>query len=228
MIVSLISGGFGYLDGARALGVSLQEHEPNAPRVLLVEDGAYSDQKIQLAERAGWAVRIVSPVRPKAKVAYYAKRWPQTFSKIHIWGIESERVLYIDADCLVMQPVWDQLAFRSFDRVAACWVEKGSTRFNAGVMVIKPSKDLHEAFVDEITNGDPKVTHVAGSDQSYHNLKFPEWTQIPDRFNYRWWSNRPGNLAIAHIRPHPWTKAKSASEHYNDVVLKWKRCLSKA
>lgn len=228
MIVSLISGGLGYLDGARALGMSLRQHEPHVPRILLVEDKAYSDQKIRLAEKAGWAVRVVAPVRPKAKVDYYAKRWPRTFSKLHIWGIESERAVYIDADCLVVQPFWEQLAFRDFERIAACWVAKGSSRFNAGVMVIKPCKQLHEKFVDDVTNGDPALTHVAGSDQSYHNLQFPVWTQIPDRFNYRWWSVKPGNLAIAHIRPHPWSKKKPVSQYHKAVIEQWSKFLKKS
>jgi alpha-N-acetylglucosamine transferase len=173
-------------------------------------------------------IQIVHAVRPKAKVKYYAKRWPMTFSKLHIWGVESDRAIYIDADCLAVQPFWNALAYREFDRVAACWVVRGSNRFNAGMMVIKPSKQLHEKFIDDVTNGDPALTHVAGSDQSYHNLQFPNWTQVPDRFNYRWWANKPGNLAIAHIRPHPWGKSQMPSPHYKKIADQWRACLARA
>lgn len=227
MIVSLISGGAGYLEGAKALSVSLQDHEPNIPRLLLVEDGKYNDTQIQSAERSGWSIRIVSAIRPP-KCKFKAKRWPMTFTKLHIWNVDTQRIVYLDADCFVLQPFFLQITCREINNLGACWVVNKSPRFNSGVMVIDPNKNLFDSMVHEVTYGDPSVTQVAGSDQSYLNMRFPNWTQIPDRFNYRTWSSRPGNLAIGHIRPHPWSNKTWPSQHYKSITEKWREALSRA
>lgn len=226
MIVSLISGGAGYLNGARALAVSLIDHEPTLPRMLLVENGAYNDKQIRLAEDAGWTIRIVSPVRPPA-CEYRSPRWPRTFTKLHAWSVDSPLAVFIDADCLAVQPFYQSITQRNFVDIVACWVAKGGSRFNSGVFAFRPGGSLSESMITEIQTTDPTKTDAAGSEQSYLNIRFPAWTQMPDRYNYRWWERDPKGLAIAHIRPHPWSGKKTHLAHSRIVAL-WKESLARS
>lgn len=224
MYVSLISGGAGYLKGAIALGRSMQRNDPQAERLLLIEEGAYNNRQIDYATRkGGWKIKMVDPVRPPP-CDFKAERWPQTFTKLHVWGVDAERIVYVDADCLVVQPSYAKLIGREFENIAACWVARGSTRFNAGMMVLDPDRQLADELIYRIQNEDPKKTDAAGSDQSYLNLMFPQWTQLPDKFNYRWWERPPGDLHIAHIRPHPWTN-RIGSRYHSQIKQKWKNHL---
>jgi len=227
MFISLISGGGGYLDGARSLAVSLRDHDPQIPRLLLVEAEAYTDSQIEAAKAAGWGIRVVDPIRPPP-CEFKAERWPRTFTKLHAFGVDTDMAIFIDADCLVMQPVWQAIINRQFDQIAACWVRKGGDRFNSGVMAIRPRQSLYEDLRSDIETSHPDKTDAAGSDQSFLNLRFPSWTQIPDRFNYRWWAREPKNLAIAHIRPHPWV-VDAASPPARDVVMQqWADALARS
>lgn len=224
MFVSLISGGVGYLKGAIALGNSMRKQDPEVHRLLLVEIGAYLDSQIDWVRQAGWEIKMVDPVRPPA-CKFKAKRWPQTFTKLHIWGVDASKIVYIDADCLVVKPVYEKLTSRRFENLAACWVSRGSKRFNTGMMVLKPDKAMAKQMIQQIRKDNPKKTGAAGSDQAYLNLVFDKWTQLPDKFNFRWWERAPGDLHIAHIRPHPWSGRKGSANH-DRIISLWNRHLA--
>lgn len=223
MLVSLISGGSGYLQGAKALAASLQKHEPTVPRLLLVEDKCYNDKQIQSAETAGWNIKIVPPVHT-IKVKFKAERWPRTFSKLHVWNIETKRLIYLDADCFVLKPFYEKLIHRHIINVGACWVARDSKRFNAGVMLLEPNPVLWEQMISDVREKPDSITNVSMSDQGYLNTIFQQWTQIPDKFNYRWWKRKPGDLHIAHLRPHPWTR--KPDNYMLPIYNQWKSALT--
>lgn len=224
MYVSLISGGAGYLKGAIALGRSMQRHDPQADRLLLVEAGAYSKKQIDYAaHKGGWETKVVEPVR-SPPCQFKAARWPRTFTKLHVWGVDADRIVFVDADCLVVQSTYEKLIHREFTSVAACWVARNSPRFNSGVMVLSPDTELARDLIDTIRTKPPEETGAAGSEQAFLNIRFSEWTQIPDKYNYRWWERPPGDLHIAHIRPHPWTN-RIGSRHHTQIKRKWKNHL---
>lgn len=228
MIVSLISGGSGYLKGAKALGVSLQDHEPSTPRLLLVERGAYGPDAIASVE-GSWNIKIVDPIRPKASVRYIAKRWPRTLTKLHVWDVDASQIVYLDADCLAVKPFYSVLTNVPMTNLAACKVTHKSHRFNSGMMVLCPNSTLFQLMVQEVTHGDPKLNGVAGSDQSYLNKKFGrDWTQVHNGFNYRTWNIRPRNLIIGHIRPHPWSGKLWKTFHFMRIIDRWKEALLRA
>jgi alpha-N-acetylglucosamine transferase len=222
MFVSLISGGSGYLNGCLALAASLKLHEPGIPRMLLVEEGRYSPEDVAKAAKAGWCVVIVAAIRPKMKAAYKAKRWPNTLTKLHVWNVDADMVVYLDADCLVMRPVFHAITNRSIKNLAACWVKRNSHRFNSGVMALRPDKRLYQEYCERVINENPNINGVSGSDQCFLNLRIREWTRIPDRFNNRNWSRFPEDLGIAHIRPHPWGKKGLSSSAYKKITATWR------
>ena len=232
MIASFISGGEGYLNGARALAVSLIDHEPQIPRLLLVEDNNYSDRQIRSAEAAGWAIRIVEPVRSQP-CEYVAPRWVRTFSKLHVWSVDAPLVVYLDADCFALHPFYAAITAHTFETVAACWVAPAdkNPRWNSGVFAVRPDPDLAASMIEEVRTGDPAKIKVTHSDQGYLNYRLPKFTRIPDRYNYRWWKElrqlSDSDPAIAHIRPYPWTGTRVNSAH-QQVCDSWCRALAAA
>lgn len=229
MIVSLISGGTGYLSGAMALASSIIDHDPGVDMLLLAERGAYTARQLKMCENAGWDIDEVDPVRsPDCK--FRAARWPMTFTKLHVWGVDADKVIYLDADCLVVRPFYDDLIDRKVDNVGACWVKRGNkNRWNSGMMVLEPNTSLRDEMIHEITTFPPEQTDAAMSDQGYLNLKFRRWTQLPDKFNWRWWDRWPGDLRIAHIRPHPWRFEKTKQgTTYSAIHQQWKDSLHRS
>lgn len=225
MILSLVSGGDGYIQGAIALGVSLNYHEPKRTKVMMVEDGNYTDAQIKQMEAVGWTIKIVEPIR-SPPCEFKAERWPRTFTKLHMWDFEPQRAIYIDADCFVLKPFYKSLINRHITNLGGCWVSRNSPRFNAGMVIIRTDPELAAELRHTITHSPPEETDAAWSDQGFLNKRFKEWTQIPDKYNWRWWKlNPPQDLTIAHLRPHPWTGIKSFP-HYMRVLKLWQRALA--
>ncbi|RKO96389.1 nucleotide-diphospho-sugar transferase, partial [Caulochytrium protostelioides] len=98
-----------------------------------------------------------------------------TFTKLHVWNPDTlpyERVIFMDADTLVLKPI-DEL----FDAVAgdvafAAAPDVGwPDCFNSGVFVTKPEADLFASLVEYAhTNGS-----FDGGDQGLLNAYFNSW-----------------------------------------------------
>lgn len=195
----------GYLRGLIALGRSIM----NLPyeQVLLVEKNAMSDWHKHIMQQFGWQVREV-PRIDSPRCNYNAARWVHTFTKLNVFGLsEFDRVLFLDADCIVTGDI-SSLFTRKVKGLGACWVNRTAGRFNSGVMVIEPEKFSLQEMVEALTNLPPKQTGVHTGDQGFLNFWIRNWTQLPDRFNQRHWLRPTPNVAIAHLRPHPWRRKK--------------------
>jgi alpha-N-acetylglucosamine transferase len=197
----------GYVQGAIAQLAALKELSPNIDNYIIVEQGHYDRQTYSNLEKIGYIVLDKPPLRPTRKVNYVASRWRHTFNKFYIWTLtDYDRVVFLDADCLPIVPDFEQQMIDLQDKeLSASRVNvKANTRFNSGVMCIKPSMDTYSSLLETLH------THAAGaelSDQGLLNIFFKEYRQLPDVYNMRGWNNRVlPNIVIAHLRPTPWTR----------------------
>lgn len=223
-IATLFSGkNKGYFKGAVVLGESLKKYTPESTdMVAIVENGGLNTHEIYQLKMAGWKVRIVDPIRAMP-CKFTAARWKFTFTKLHVFNlVEYEKVLFLDADCLVVGDFHERI-FRTKinqDEVAACWVTRNCSRFNSGVMLLKPSAEVFSEMVRQVTTVSPKETLVSGSDQSFLNKFFGKFIQIPDKYNQRHFMAKYSDVRIAHLRPHPWTR-KRYNNNSGQFYDKW-------
>jgi len=97
-------------------------------------------------------------------------KWRSTCTKFHAWGLTFLRkLLFLDADTLVLKPIDDLLDHPS--AFAAAPDTFPADQFNSGVMVIEPSARVYEALLAwNRVNGTAE-----GGDQCLLNEFFDEW-----------------------------------------------------
>lgn len=104
-------------------------------------------------------------------------------TKLRLWEqTDFDQVVYIDADCLVLEPV-DEL----FDRPAPAFCPDvfPPDRFNAGVIVLRPCQDVFAAMMAQVG----VLPSHDGGDTGFLNSFFPDWFtwsfehRLPFRYN---------------------------------------------
>ncbi|CAL1155613.1 unnamed protein product [Cladocopium goreaui] len=105
------------------------------------------------------------------------------FTKLRVWEQDDfAKLVYIDADCLVLENV-DELFDRSCP--AFCPDVFPPDKFNAGVMVLEPSRKI---FQEMLTQVEQMPSHDGG-DTGFLNSFFPDWyswpaeQRLPFRYN---------------------------------------------
>jgi len=240
-IVTMISGGDGYVKGAKALRAAIAKHMPDITPAIMVEDKAYSKAVINNLTASGYEVHVVPPIRTKA-CEFKADRWPRTFTKLNLWNLPYDQIVYMDADACPFKP-FDAL-FTIPGSLAATHVIPTGKRFNSGMMVLKPNAAIHAELVDMAVNGDPVKIAARLGDQGVLNVYFKKnFMTLPDRYNYRaWqtdpkkldrpteflegkWCDMPHDVVIGHLRPTPWSGRQGAN-NLKPYIAKWNKYLS--
>ena len=141
------------------------------------------------------------------------------YTKLNLWNmIEFDKIVYIDADAMLISST-DELFDLNTEFAAAPDIFPPD-KFNAGVLVIKPNKDIYHDMIEKITI----LSSYDGGDTGFLNAFFPNWylgdnnTRLPFGYNAQrtmyWFTHekRPGywdsikNLKIIHYSssPKPW------------------------
>jgi hypothetical protein len=147
------------------------------------------------------ANRSYAPARNELKVA---------LTKLWIFGLLSlDRVVYVDADCLVLQPI-DELFDRSGMWCPPDYVESAeSTRFSSGLIAFSPSVELR----DRIFRAAPTAESYDHADQGLLNsiissdVNFlpPDYCVARHYYLFHGAEMQPGNIRILHyIAKKPW------------------------
>ncbi|CAM9286254.1 unnamed protein product, partial [Heterosigma akashiwo] len=145
------------------------------------------------------------------------------YTKLHIWNlVEYTRVLYIDADALVLENI-DELFERNTNFAAAPDIFPPD-KFNAGVLLIEPNKAIYSDLLSCIDS----LPSYDGGDTGFLNSFFKDWYLMPSDarlpFSYNaqrtlhwltssknpgYW-NSIGTIKILHFssNPKPWQTAK--------------------
>jgi glycogenin len=171
--VSMVCGGDAYVPGAEALGKSLQASETPYPKVLLVTPDVSEASRSLLASQ-GWILREVKPIpNPHPERGLLFARFGNVFTKLHVWRLsEYERVVFLDADTIVVQNVDELFERPDFAAAPDFFVPD---RFNSGVMVLRPSIGTFEEMVRALHGSDS----YDGGDQGFLNQYFADWYAMP-------------------------------------------------
>lgn len=196
------------------------------------------------------------PINNNPDDASHVREWDENcgWTKLHLFGLDGyDTILYIDADCLVLKDVSHLLcideedggqttttnANKRYGLLAAAPDIFPPDKFNAGVMVLRPSKDVFDDMISRLpqSNGDnTKCTSYDGGDTGFLNSYYPQWYSSwpaysrlsfginAQRLMYHYtYQNRPQywdegiDLYIVHFSssPKPW-KAMSSSAENNE------------
>ncbi len=155
------------------------------------------------------------------------------YTKLHIFGQEVyNKILYIDSDCLVQKDVSHllNLDHESSSRglIAAAPDIFPPDKFNAGVMVIKPSKEIFTNLLSKTAS----IITYDGGDTGFLNFYFDDWHSYPSSgrlgFQYnaqrfmhqctyekqpKYWDIAVGEISIIHFSssPKPWQQVHQSS-----------------
>ena len=167
--VTTLCNGDGYVPGVEALGKSLEVSGARMPRVVLVTPDVPDKARERLAAQ-GWQIRNVEPLEnPNPESAQLFARFAGTYTKLRGWELtEFDKIVLMDADTIVLQNIDDL-----FDRpsLAAAPDSMVADRFNSGLMVLDPSKEMFERIQKALWT----TPSYDGGDQGFLNIFFSEW-----------------------------------------------------
>lgn len=170
--VTLLSGNDRYLPGAEALAVSLQRTGTQQPMVALITPDV-DPRTVRALQVQGWDPLPVEPIHnPNPATQQLFHRFDSVYTKLQLWALDFDKVVYLDADTLVIQSI-DSL----FDRpdFAAAPDFFLPDHFNSGVMVIRPDREVFERMVAAL----PNSSSYDGGDQGFLNTFLSDWWTGP-------------------------------------------------
>jgi len=128
IITSAGKGKQEYIDGAVMLGLSLQWHVPEFPRLCLVADSMSADNK-QLLKAAGWTLLDIE--EPQEDV----------LAKMNVFRVHVSQALWMDADMYVWDdPLREVLEDTDLKQGQIAMVkDAGGSGSNTGLMLLQPS-----------------------------------------------------------------------------------------
>lgn len=153
------------------------------------------------------------------------------YTKLHIWNlIEYDKIVYIDADTCVLENI-DHLFSRP--NLTAAPDVFPPDKFNAGVLIIEPSKDIFQDMQIKTF----ELKSYDGGDTGFLNAYFPNWYllhsdhRLPFAYNAQrtlhwmtyekqpgyWNSIKPIKILHFSSTPKPWNNA----EKKGDLEMIW-------
>ena len=142
-----------YMEMARVLLYSYKKvMKLNVDFIAIVIKGYLSYDTKCLLKQVGWKVVEVERIQSIKIDKYNQQQWKDVFTKLQIAKlIEYQKILFLDADCLVLQNV-DELFYLQTDFAAALDFSSGVLRsnINIGVFVIRPSLCLYYTLLSNM------------------------------------------------------------------------------
>ena len=216
-----------YVNGAVCMYKSLKE-KTCFPLIAMICD--LPDSSIKQLTDHGIICRPVEKIEStKAGIGDNKSRlndFTYTYTKLHIFSYEEhDRIIFLDSDLIVIKSL-DHLFQEVTSNFAACactpyWED----RFNSGVMVIRPDKEI---FEDMMAKKDTLFTYD-GSDQGFLNTYFKDWQKLDIKYNAgkRIFSETPDHWAaidhhvIHFVGAKPWLGGESGYEELERLWFKY-------
>jgi glycogenin glucosyltransferase len=171
--VTLLCNGDGYVTGAEVLGKSLQASGTQVPRLAMVTADISREARARLLAQH-WELREVEPIaNPHPDGTLVFSRFASVFTKLRAWDLaDVDRAVLLDADTLVLRNI-DDLFDRSHFAAAPDFFLPD--RFNSGVLVLEPSRDVFAKMVTMLST----ASSYDGGDQGFLNSFFADWYAMP-------------------------------------------------
>ena len=214
--------------GAKALLHSLNLTGTTADRVVLHTGGVPAQA---LAPLAALGARLVETDLLPTSDAFNAtharaalhKRAPFTkgekpafhtpldnFCKLRLWQLPHDRVVFLDADTLVLRTIDKLFDYPEFCAAPNVYESLADFhRMNSGVFTARPSEQTFQTMLQRL---DQPGAFWRRTDQSFLQDVFPDWHGLPIRYNtlqYLWF-NMPGlwnwaDISVLHFQyEKPW------------------------
>lgn len=232
--------------GARALLRSLTLSGTTADLVVMHTGAVDADTLAPLAAQGAQLWRVDLPEVSEAFAAAHARdalhgaapfgrggkppfHTPlDNFAKLRLWQLDHARVVFLDADTLVLRNI-DRL-FDYPDFCAAPNVYDGLDgfgRLNSGVFTARPSQATFAAMMDRL---DAPGAFWRRTDQTFLQDFYPDWHGLPIHFNLLQyvWFNLPdlwdwGRIRVLHYQyEKPWQDPHPKLDRLRPLVDLWR------
>lgn len=237
-----------YYDGVSVLVKTLRKHNPDRriKVVCLMDETRVHATTMKALEGICDEVLPVHPLVHKATGTTIAKHeakatWESAeMTKLHTWNLTSyDQICYIDADCMVVGLLEDLFKDCAGVDFAAAPDVFPPDRFNAGVLVVKPSAKTFAHLCEALDT----IQSYDGGDTGFLNNFFSDWyagpspSRLPYAYNCQrilyWFTykKRPGywdsiiNKKVIHFSsaPKPWDETLLTAK--GDLELQWWQAL---
>ncbi|CAF2549459.1 unnamed protein product [Rotaria sp. Silwood2] len=149
-----------YLEGIEVLGYSLRRINIQADLILFYISNRLNQLTLDRCRKAGWYLSSVERIKPPRFAIVY-QRFHDQYTKLRIWSmIGYDRVLYLDADTLVIHDINELLTGTIFEddqdgllgAVEDVWQGEIGPNFNAGVLLICPNMTIFNDMLIKMHN----------------------------------------------------------------------------
>mmetsp|Transcript_54249 Transcript_54249/g.108039 ORF Transcript_54249/g.108039 Transcript_54249/m.108039 type:complete len:309 (+) Transcript_54249:116-1042(+) len=178
--VTMLTGdGGNYVQGLQALGASLQHVGTKYPLTVITTHPPAESVRAVARCLSLLLLQVPDIANPVQSVEERLARFASTYSKLGVWSLPCERVVWLDADTVVVQNI-DALFSQpadgfGFAAARDCGVHCEARRFNSGVMAFEPSPSVFQMMFLQISS---TPSYDAG-DQGFLNEFFKDWPDDP-------------------------------------------------
>jgi hypothetical protein len=159
------------LEAASAARAGHDLQQPQAILLSMVTADVSAKARAQLHRDGVYTLEVRRVRNPYTGGEHYNHRFDDVLAKLQVFALEQfEKVVYVDADTLVLGDVQDMFECGDF-----CAAFINPCHFNSGVMVIRPSQALFQSMLEKLA-----VTEsYDGGDQGFLNVYFSELFYAP-------------------------------------------------
>lgn len=171
-----------YLAGARVLATALRRLDADAKLVVLATPSTLHKPTVDELYELFDNVELIEPIvrKPSAELHTLGRLdLHSTATKFHLWSLNYDTVVYLDADTLPVQtlaPLFDIEVGR--DAVGAAPDAGWPDTFNAGLLVLRPDVRMF----DKLSYAFHEGTSFDGADQGVLNEEL-KWVRLPFVYN---------------------------------------------
>jgi len=157
---------------ARVMFQSLKETGTLKELAAVVTPDVDKNSRQKLINLGVTVIDIPIVKNPYARLPHYQERFDKVLSKLYMWNLtEYDTLVSIDADTLVFQNVDELFSCGEF-----CAAFINPTKFNSGVMVLKPNKQVFSDMMEKLASG---LESFDSGDQGFLNSFFPKLLDAP-------------------------------------------------
>ena len=231
--------------GAAALLRSLELSGTRAERVVMHTAAVPEAALVALRTRGAWLVPVELLPTSEAFNAAHAKgalhgAAPFTkgekppfhtpldnFAKLRLWQLDYDRVVFLDADTLVLRNIDRLFDYPEFCAAPNVYEGLGDFhRMNSGVFTARPSEATFAAMMERL---DVPGAFWRRTDQTFLQDFFPDWHGLPvmDNMLQYVWLNLPelwdwGSIRVLHYQyEKPWQEGHPKAEALRPLIELW-------